>query len=404
MTIKQIQCYGCSILCDDIFIDLKSDGVLQSTINSCFRGNAFIKNYFSENRLQKPTQTQMGLEIFLDMEETTSFIKKELTSAKSIKFYGLGALSYQDQLSVFLKIKELKKKNKQISISGLKPLQEILSIPIQSTIGEGINNADVFLFLTTDSTHSHPKLFGKLLFSRGMFRLSGKEMKKFILVQNQDSDLTRLSDILIDISQQNISQFVKEFEKLLDNVPLEQFSLGNLSVENLKTLRTYLTATEYGFIVCSIPISDHLPLEEFSILMQKLNSFVKVRFVFIPLTTETNEGGVLSSLSAVFGREAFGLDSNQSETDLAIVFGGEYLRDEYKPKEIEFREKNIILFDNFKSIYSKNAKITIPFAIPGIECNGTAIRMDGVNVDLKKCTNPPDEIKTVKEIFSNLEF
>ncbi|MHA1112112.1 MAG: hypothetical protein ACTSRE_13470 [Promethearchaeota archaeon] len=404
MKSKQIQCFGCSVLCDDIYVEFEDDGSLKTTINSCFRGNSFIKSYLSENRLSQSVQKQMGLEMFLGNDETISFLEKEISEANSINFYGMGTISYQDQLQVLLKIKEIIDKKKTVSIDGLNNSSEFLLLPSLSTIGQGINNVDVFIFWNTDPTHSHPKLFGKLLFSRGMFRLSGKEMKKFILIQKEDSDLTRLKDILLDISNQNSSQFIKEFEKLLDGKPLEEVSLGNLSIENLRTLKTFLQATEYGLIVGATPLSDQISISEFSDFLQKLNSFVKGRFAYMPLTSLTNEIGLYSAVTKIFGKDDKIFQSKLKPADLAIVFGGEYLRDEYNPKEFEYPEKKVILFDNFKSNYSKNAIITIPYAIPGIECDGCATRLDGINVDLLKWNFPEEDVKTIKEIFDRISL
>jgi len=404
MKSKRIQCFGCSVLCDDIYVEFEEDGSLKTTINSCFRGNSFIKNYLSENRLSQSVQKQMGLEMFLGNEETISFLEKEISEANSINFYGMGTISYQDQLQVSLKIKEIIDKKKTVSIDGLNNSSEFLLLPSLSTIGQGINNVDVFIFWNTNPTHSHPKLFGKLLFSRGMFRLSGKEMKKFILIQKEDSDLTRLKDILLDISDQNSSQFIKEFEKLLDGKPLEEISLGNLSIENLRTLKTFLQATEYGLIVGATPLSDHVSISELSDFIQKLNSFVKGRFAYMPLTSLTNEIGMYSAVTKIFGMDDKIFQSKPKPADLAIVFGGEYLRDEFNPKEFEYPEKKVILFDNFKSNYSKNAIITIPYAIPGIECDGCATRLDGINVDLLKWNSPEEDVKTIKEIFERISL
>ncbi len=404
MKSKQTQCFGCSVLCDDIYIEFEEDGSLKTTINSCFRGNSFIKNYLSENRLTQSIQKQMGLEMFLGFDETTTFVEKMISEVNSIKFYGLGAISYQDQLQVLAKITELMDKKKVVSIDGIENIVEPFLLPSQSTIGQGINNADVIIFWNSDPTHSHPKLFGKLLFSRGMFRVSGKEMKKFIMIQKEDSDLTRLKDILIDFSEQSSSQLIQEFINLLDGKPLENISLGKVSIENLRTLKTFLQATEYGLIVCKTPISDEVSVPELTQLIQKLNGFVKGRVAFMPLTTSSNDVGLYSALTTNFGTDIASLKSNSTPADLAIVFGGEYLRDEYNPQEFEYPEKKVILFDNFKSNYSKNALITIPFAVPGIECDGTAIRMDGINVDLYGWNLPEEGVKTITEIFKALSF
>jgi formylmethanofuran dehydrogenase subunit B len=391
-------------MCDDVYVEIEDTDVLKNTINFCFRGNNFIKNYMSENRLKQPIQKQMGLDMYLDANEVKSLLEKEISNANSIKFYGMGAISYQDQMHVLAKVHDMIKKGKNVSIEGINHNLELISPIIQSTLGQGINNADVFIFWNTDPTQSHPKLFGKLLFSRGMFRLSGKEMKKFIVVQKEDSDLTRLKDILIDFSQQTSSQLINEFKKLMDNKPLDTISLGNLSIENLRTLKTYLEATEYGLIVCDTPISNKMEVSELNELLQSLNSFVKGRFAFMPLTFYPNEFGLYAAVSKIFGEDLKNITESSDPADLAIIFGGEYLRDENIARELIYAEKKTILFDNFKSNYSKKAIITIPFSIPGIECDGTAIRTDGVDVDLIQWKSPEDEVKSIIEIFDSLSF
>jgi formylmethanofuran dehydrogenase subunit B len=398
----QMQCFGCSILCDDIYVEFDENGDLKSTINSCFRGNSFIRNYLSENRIQNPIQKQMGLEIFLGSDESVVCLQEEISKANSIKFYGIGALSYQDQIQVLTTIRQLREKKKKVSIHGLNKIREIYELSFRTTIGQGVNNADVFIFWDADPTHSHPKLFGKLLFSRGMFRLSGKEMKKLILIQKKDSDLTRLKDILIDSSEQPYSELIIEFLKLLDGTPVEKIKLGNLSIENIRTLKVFLEATEYGILVFETDNTKHIPMSEFNKLLRKLNQFVKGRFMCMFLSLRSNDIGLLSASTKIFGKNFQSFSSEDTSDDLAIVFGGEYIRDEFHPHSLEYPEKKLILFDNFKSPLSKNAYITIPYAIPGIESEGIAIRMDGVNIDLHSWSKPKEDVKTIREIFSKI--
>ncbi|MBN2155742.1 MAG: hypothetical protein JW776_06845 [Candidatus Lokiarchaeota archaeon] len=403
MRTKKIQCYGCALLCDDVYIKLTKDGVVENTINSCFRGNGFIKNYLSESRLQQAVQKQSGLEILLSHEEVVSNLKEELLKASSIKFYGLGAISYQDQLQVLNVARKLYEEKKTIQIDKISENNDVLLSPSLTGIGQGINNADVFIFWNVDPTHSHPKLFGKLLFSRGMFRLSGKEMKKFILIQKQESDLTRLKDILIDNSTQSSSQLVTGLIHLLEGKSLDEISIGNLSKDNLRELKTFLQATEYGIIICNTPIQDHISITDLNLLMEKLNTYVKGRFSLLALPSMSNDFGLTSALFMTFGEEIASISpKSQDPADLAIIFGGEYLRDEFNPPQINFPEKKVILFDNFKSSFSSKASVTIPYSIPGIEANGTAIRLDGINLNLHKWNDPPGEVKSISEIFQSL--
>ena len=167
-------------------------------------------------------------------------------------------------------------------------------------------------------------------------------------------------------------------------------------------MKTFLQATEYGLIVCNTPIHKQFPISEFTKLIQKLNEFVKGRFAVLPLTQTSNYLGLYPALSKIVGKDMQRLIPNSDHADLAIVFGGEYLRDEYSVQPTSYSEKKLILLDNFKSSISKNAFITIPFAIPGIESNGTAIRMDGVNVDLHGGWKKPDEnVKTIARRITN---
>jgi formylmethanofuran dehydrogenase subunit B len=227
-------------------------------------------------------------------------------------------------------------------------------------------------------------------------------MRKFIVIQKEDSDLTRLKDILIDFSQQDSSQLINEFKKLMDDQSLETISLGKLSIENLRTLKTFLKATEYGLLVCDTPINNHFKISELNDLLQHLNSFVKGRFAFLPLTYYPNELGLYSAASKILGSDLKSVTESSDTADLAIIFGGEYLRDEYISEEIKFPEKKAILFDNFKSNFSKKALITIPFSAPGIESDGIAIRTDGINVNLHQWKSPEEEVKSIMEIFESL--
>ena len=97
-------------------------------------------------------------------------------------------------------------------------------------------------------------------------------------------------------------------------------------------------------------------------------------------------------------------DKNSTESEIAVVFGGEYLRDEFKTMEYEFKENKIILFDNFRSPIAKKAKITIPFAISGVENNDKAMRFDTYFLDLIKWKNPGQNVKSIQEIFESLDF
>ena len=202
-TPHRIVCYGCSLLCDDVFIELDSDGKIIRTVNSCFRGNEVIRTVDNDRRILQPTKKQMGLTMKVDMDEGINVFKENLQKAETITVYGLGAISYEDQISVLELIQILQSKGRKITLGDCSNFIQIsakIGLPLTS-VGQAINNGDVFVFWKTDPTHSHPKLTGKLVFSRGYFRSTGKEVKKFALIEPEESDLTDLKDVLINDSE-----------------------------------------------------------------------------------------------------------------------------------------------------------------------------------------------------------
>jgi formylmethanofuran dehydrogenase subunit B len=408
---KKIICFGCSLLCDDVFVELDADGKLIKTVNSCFRGNFFLKNAVSESRFQSSFQKSMGLFMNLSIDESMDFVKEEIEKASSIKFYGIGAISYSSQLAVMDYIKKLTQMGKNIKIENCGNIIQItnkLGLNL-SSLGQAINNADVFIFWNTDPTHSHPKLVGKLLFTRGYFRSSGKEVKRLILIEEQESDLTRLKDININDLDIEPARMIENISNLLESESVKGVNFPNLDELNLTKLKDYIGSTEYGFLVTTIPYDRTESNEWFSYvgkLLDILNQHAHGRFSLLPLTLITNEMGQSFSALSVFMPDEinnlFTQEKTSEEADLAIIFGGEYLRDEYKIKEFEYPEKRLILFDNFKSDVSKRAKITIPYAIPGIEDEDIAFRFDGINIDLKKWTDPPSDVTSAEEFFKRL--
>ncbi|MHA1729830.1 MAG: hypothetical protein ACTSWY_14035 [Promethearchaeota archaeon] len=408
-TPKKITCFGCSLLCDDIYVELDSDENLIRTVNSCFRGTNFLKSYKTDLRFKTSIQKNMGLFMNIPMDESLEIFNKEIKNASNITFYGMGAISYNSQIAVMRFIKRLLENGKTVNIKNFSNLIRLTTkygLTLTS-IGQAINNADIFIFWKTDATHSHPKLTGKLLFSRGFFRSTGKEVKKFILIENKESDLTRLKDLNIDDSGITPVMLTENISKLLDPKNDGVVKFEGMNDLNTNYFKNYLLSTEYGVLITTVPFEQKKSdewLSQIGNLLKILNKKVNGRFSLLPLTVTSNELGqsmaALSEFSADEIKQLINPTDSSIDPDLAIIFGGEYLRDEYKIEDYEYPEKRIILFDNFKSNLSKRAKVTIPYAIPGIECESNVVRFDGVNINVEKWSDPPKNVRTIEKIFN----
>ncbi|MBD3351022.1 MAG: hypothetical protein GF364_06010 [Candidatus Lokiarchaeota archaeon] len=405
---EDIICNGCSLLCDDIFVEIGEKGNLIRTVNSCFRGNEVLNIINDERRIDSPIQKQMGLVMHLSMNESLDIIGDELKKAKTISFYGLGAISNSQQLSVLHYIKKLLDADKKVYIRSLSNILRIgteLGLPF-TTIGQAINVGDVFMFWKTDPTHSHPKLTGKIVFSRGLYRSTGKEVKRFVLIERQESDLTKLNDILINSSEFTDQEFISNINKLIEAEDAK-FDFKGVKPSELKELKNYIESAEYGVLVTTVPFDPNKAekwLMTINQLIKALNRGSKGRYMILPLTQTSNELGLCYNLSSTFSQEDVKKLTTKPDnaSDLAVIFGAEYLHDEYAIEDLDFDEKKKILFDNIPSKHSRHALITIPYAIPGIEIEDTIVRLDGINLELKKWAEAPGEVWSIEKIFNSI--
>jgi len=415
-----VTCYGCSIFCDDCFLEVDEFNKIIKTINLCFKGNDFFNSIYDEHRFLCPIEKQMGLMMNLSMKEAIEKLQAEINGTNFIAIYGLGVLSYNDQISVLKYIKKLINNGKRVLLKNFSNLiyfcaKNSLNL---TTIGQAINNGDTFIYWSTDPTHSHPKLSSKILFSRGRFRSTGKEIKKLILIESKESDLTHLADIHLNINDSDIEEFLNRLKILLTGNSLDLDLLKKFNIDELttKNLKNYLNSTEYGVLITTIDFEKKDALEKFKLIQkfqQILNLNIRGRFTVLPISNIPNELGLCHALLSIFNlneiKQLLDDSSFNNNNSLGLVFGGNYLRDEFINKKFEFNEPNKILFDNFPSNYDRQFKIKIPYLIPSIEYKDSAFRLDGLYIKFKdlndfyKISEKNKEIWSISKIFENLK-
>jgi formylmethanofuran dehydrogenase subunit B len=60
---------------------------------------------------------------------------------------------------------------------------------------------------------------------------------------------------------------------------------------------------------------------------------------------------------------------------------------------------SIINLDPKQNMTSLIAEVNVPTAIAGIECDGAAVRMDGLPLYLKKVVDPPENVLPDRDIL-----
>jgi formylmethanofuran dehydrogenase subunit B len=98
------------------------------------------------------------------------------------------------------------------------------------------------------------------------------------------------------------------------------------------------------------------------------------RVKFNPQTGEAKHGPEFSVVEAL----------RNKTVDAALVIGSDPLSSLPLSVSRYLAEIPLITIDPCRNLTSSKSKVTIPCALGGVESGGTAVRMDGVEIELKK--------------------
>ncbi|TFF88720.1 MAG: hypothetical protein EU548_08495, partial [Promethearchaeota archaeon] len=180
---EKVVCTGCSLLCDDILIK-NSETSFDEIIGACLKGKERFESAFSERRLLEPYVRIGGQLKKVSYKEALEKAIELLKESSKPLLYGFSTTNCETQKN---SIKLAKKLNGFIdsnsSICQGKVLNKAAKKGITLTsITEVINKADFILFWGFNAAESIPRLLNKILFSRGKFRMTGREIKTFSII------------------------------------------------------------------------------------------------------------------------------------------------------------------------------------------------------------------------------
>ena len=149
-----------------------------------------------------------------------------------------------------------------------------------TSITEVINKADLIISWGANVAESIPRLLNKILFSRGKFRMTGREIKTFVIidpVQTASFGVMGVRDLALKIEPNKdieLIRLLKEECCNADSIPPE--GVAGIDVDDLKRLLLHLTGAEYGVILVGqgllTPHKDFDLLKEFIELIEVIQS------------------------------------------------------------------------------------------------------------------------------------
>lgn len=427
MASKRVECTGCSLLCDDIII--KTDGLyIDEVIGACLKGKEKFDQVTSKNRILSPLLRRNGELEKISHNEAVEEAVNIIKNSSNPLLYGFSTVSCQAQLKG---IELARLTNGFIDSNSIICQGKVLNAAKKTgitltTISEVINKADLLIFWGANVAESIPRLLNKTVFSRGKFRMTGREIKTVIIidpVKTASFGVMGVRDVALRIKSGediNLIRALKEECCNPNTIPTD--GVAGLDSDDLRRLLIQLTNAENGVIFIGQGIvgsnMESNIIQELLDLVQIINiRQQKGRMAVIMLGGHYNMAGFDQVALSVSGRNhslQFSnnelVDSsdtiitkiNNDDFDCSIIVGTDPISHLPWGLSKKLAAKPLILIDNKKSATSSIANLVIPSAITGIETGGLAYRLDLVPIELKQYLKPPSNIISDEEILSRL--
>jgi len=424
---KRVPCSGCSLLCDDVLIN--TDGIfIHEIIGACLKGKERFDQVTAKNRILSPLIRVNGelKKISRDtaLKKTIEIIKQ---SSRPL-LYGFSNICCEAQLKgieLAKKINGFIDSNSTICQGQVLEISKEMGITL-TTITEIINKADTLIVWGANIAESIPRLLNKVLFSRGKFRMTGREIRTLLIIdplKTASFGVMGVRDVALLIDPNKDIDLIKTLKEecCTDNsIPSE--GVAGLDRDDLKRFLQNITGSENAVVFIGQgllnPRKDGDAIKELLELIQMINltqpkgrisvvmiggHFNMAGFDHVALSSSgKNHSLQFSDNKLIETNDTILSKIDKEDFDCSIIVGTDPIA--HLPSNLarKLASKPLILIDNRSSATSKIADIIFPTSISGIESGGLAYRLDHVPIELKRIINPPNDILSDSEMLSQL--
>ena len=386
-----VTCTGCALLCDDIEVVTENE-TIKETKNTCLRGAGRVKGCV--NRLTPSIGKEPN-----DVESCIKKAAEILKNAESPMLFGFDNSTSEAQVKAIGLAKKLNAiiDNTSSFCQGIM-VEKVLKQEFKTCSLDDIRNkADVLVYWGSDAQDSQPRHLSKFsYYPRGEERQRGYEEDR--------------TAIAIDVRESNTAKICKgnfyriplkgdrEFMlALMDALSGKVPKYEGCDTQKMLELAGKLKNGTFGAIFAGIGLTYSIK-DDIDILV-KLGEMLP-NFHIMPMIGHYNMRGFNENLfretgfvnSVRFGEKAVH-DSKYSiaealrnkSIDALLVAGSDPLSSLPGSIAKSLADIPVICIDPCVTLTSKIAAVNIPTAVSGVECSGTAVRMDGKVVELPAC-------------------
>lgn len=393
-TVENVVCTFCGCLCDDISVDTDS-GRIVKVRGACANGRTFFENYHAG-----PVSPRVGGRD-VSWDEAISEAGRILANARSPLIYGFSSSSSEAQRQA-VRLGDILGAVMDTTSSvchGPTGLAMQAAGESTCTLGEVRNRADLLLFWGCNPVASHTRHFTRYsLSASGRYTEGGRAARKSFIVDVRPTQSTKSCDRFFQI-EPGCDYEVLHALRLIVKGRSVRGPVGGLRGDELAGMAAELKSCRYGVAFMGMGLTmtrgRDMNVRELFSLVTDLNEHT--RFCVMPMRGHGNVTGAdqvftwltgfpfAVSLSRGYPRygpgEYTAVDSLANrEVDAALILSSDPGAHFPKAAADRLRELPAIVMDPEKSISAESAAVWFPVSKYGVDCPGTAYRMDTVPI------------------------
>lgn len=421
--VKNAACPLCGCLCDDIELHVK-DGVITEVINGCGLSSG---KFCSNGRMITPIERDGDSWRETDFDSAIKKAAEMFAHAKRPLFYGWAGTS-TEAMHVGLQIAEeigavMDNCSSECHGPTIMAVQEV-GHP-GCTLGQIKNRADVIVYWGCNPIAAHPRHLSRYsTYATGAFRPEGRSDRTLIVIDIRETDTAKLADIFVQVNPGGDFALFNALRAIVrgerDVIP---DNVAGVERNVIFKIADILLSAKFGSFFTGIGLTQsrgkYKNVRAGIELVDELNRHTK--YTLTPLRGHWNVDGTNQMFSLVAGYpyavdysrgivhynpgETSGVDIlAKKEADAVLILGTD-LGAHFPRETVEHLARiNTVVIDPFISLSTAIAKLHIPVAAVGIDAEGTAYRLDGVPIHVKKVftTDMLSDEEVLKKILTEI--
>lgn len=416
--IRNVVCPFCGCLCDDLEVTVQ-DGKIINVENACILSLNKFLNYERE-RIYLPIVRKNGKSRTASLEEAINRAAEILAESKYPITYGWSTTS-NEAIRIGIELTETMGgviDNTTTVCHGPTILAEEDVGVSTCSLGHIMHRADLIIYWGSNPLQSHPRHLARYsVGSKGRFRKSRSD-RTMVVIDVRKTYTGRVADYFVQVEPNEDYELLKALRVAIRGEELEQEIVAGVPSETIEEIADLMTNCEFGIIFFGVGLTMSAGklrnVSEAISLVADLNAWTK--FTIMPMRGHFNVAGANMVLSWQTGYP-YAVDFShgyprynpgdtsvvdvlsRQESDAALIVGSDPLATFPGLVAKNLSEIPIVVVDPHKTQTSERAEVVIPSAPVGIESEGTAHRMDGVPLVLKRLIDPPSGIRSDAEIL-----